>query len=149
MNVSKPDLADELRAMRRWSHRARPVQVAEVDTINLVIGDGTNVIATGIQAALRVDFNARITGSYLQEIDGTSGSVVMDILKAQGGATPSFASIVASAHPTISSARFYVDETLTGWTMKIDRGDYLRFNVTSVTSFTRLIVSLRIRRLEP
>lgn len=121
----------------------------EVDTINLIIGDGTNVLSTGIQGALRVDFKARITGVFLQEIDAVTGSVELDILKAQGGTSPSFTSIVASAPPEITTSRFSADSTLTGWTTEIARGDYLRFDVTSVTAFTRLVVALRIRRLEP
>lgn len=149
MIVKAPNLADEMTRIRRWSLRARPVEQAEVDTINVLIGDGTNVLATGVAAALRVDFRARITGSFLQEFDGTTGSVVIAIAKAQAGTSPSFTSIVASASPTISSARYAADTTLTGWTLEIDRGDVLRFSVTSVTSITRLLIGLRIRRLEP
>jgi hypothetical protein len=125
---------------------------AEVDTINVVIGDGLVVLTTGIKAALRVDFNAVITGSFVHEFDGTTGSVVLDIAKSPAyvvGVAPTFTSIVASAPPTITSARYAEDTTLTGWTTDIARGDVLRFSVTSITSFTRLLIALRIRRLEP
>lgn len=127
----------------------QPPGAAEVDTINIILGSGVGVIATGVAGALRVDFRAKITGAFLQEIDGTTGSIVVAIAKAPGGATPSFTSIVASAPPTITSARFVENTTLTGWTTLIERGEYLRFSVTSVTSFTRMIVALRITRLEP
>jgi len=122
---------------------------AEVDTINVMIGDGVAVLVAGVAAAIRVDFRARITGSFVQEFDGTSGSVVLGIAKAVPGASPSFTSIVASAPPTISSGRYAADEDLVGWTTPIDRGDLLRFSVTSATSIKRLLIALRIRRLEP
>lgn len=142
-------LIDDLLAIKNWSQRPNGLDTAEVDSIEINMGDGTNVIPTGIHAAVRVDFRARITGSFLQEFDGTSGSIVLDIQKAQGGASPSFGSIVASAPPTISSSRYGADTTLTGWTTEIARGDVLRFHVSSVSSIKRILLTLRIRRLEP
>jgi hypothetical protein len=65
------------------------------------------------------------------------------------GSAPTFTSIVASAPPTVSSARYAIDETLTGWTQQINRRDVLRFSITSVSSFTRLLLALRVRRQEP
>jgi hypothetical protein len=148
--VTRPPqtLVDDLIAIRQWSQRPAN-DVVEVDTINVLIGDGVSVLVAGVAAAIRVDFRARITGSFVQEFDGTSGSVVLGIARAQAGAAPSFTSIVASAPPTISSGRYGADETLTGWTTSIDRGDLLRFSVTSATSIMRVLVALRIRRLEP
>jgi len=121
---------------------------AEVDSINVIIGDGTNVIVAGVGAALRVDFRARITGIFLQEFDGTSGSVAVAIAKAQGGAAPSWATISGAA--AISSGRYFADEDLSTWSdTYIDRGDYLRFSVTSAATIMRIHLALRIRRLEP
>jgi hypothetical protein len=50
---------------------------------------------------------------------------------------------------TIVSARYSEDFDLTGWTTNINRGDVLRFAVTSSTTFTRILIALRLRRLEP
>jgi hypothetical protein len=121
---------------------------AEVDTINVIIGDGATVIVAGVAAALRVDFRARITGIFLQEFDGTSGSVAVAIAKAQGGAAPSWVTISGTA--AISSGRYFADEDLSSWSdTRIDRGDYLRFSVSSASTITRVHLALRIRRLEP
>lgn len=141
-------LVDDLVAIRQWSQRPTS-DIVEVDTINVIVGDGASVLAAGVGAAIRVDFRARITGSFVQEFDGTSGSVVLGIAKAQAGSSPSFASIVGSTPPTISSGRYGVDEDLVGWTTNIERGDLLRFSVTSATAIMRVLVALRIRRLEP
>lgn len=112
-------------------------------------GGGAAVIATGIAAAWSFDFQARITGWYLQEFAGASGSIVLDLQKAARGTAPPFVSIVATAPPTIASGQYAEDATLTGWTTVIERGDLVRVSVTSVTSFTRVLFGLRIRRLEP
>lgn len=144
-----PELVDDLVRIRQWSQRAQGQDIPEVDTINVIIGDGAAVLVAGVAAAIRVDFRARITGSFVQEFDGTSGSVVLGIARAAAGVAPSFVSIVGSAPPSISSSRYGADETLTGWTTTLDRGDLLRFSVTSATSIMRVLVALRIRRLEP
>jgi hypothetical protein len=49
-----------------------------------------------------------------------------------------------------TTGRYAADESLGTWTdTYIDRGDYLRFSVTSAATITRVHVALRIRRLEP
>jgi hypothetical protein len=123
---------------------------AEVDSINVLIGDGVNPIVAGVAAALRVDFRARVTGYFLQEFDGTSGSVAVNIERAVGGASPTWSRISASTPAGISSGRYFADEILSTWSdTAINRGDYLRFSVASATSIKRVHLALRIRRLEP
>lgn len=123
---------------------------AEVDSINVVIGDGATAIVAGIAAALRVDFRARITGYFLQEFDGTSGSVAVNVERAVGGASPTWSRISSSTPAGISSGRYFADEDLSTWTeTAINRGDYLRFSVASAATITRVHLALRIRRLEP
>lgn len=120
---------------------------AEVDSINVIIGDGAAVIVAGIAAALRVDFRARITGVFLQEFDGTSGSVAVNTERSIGGPTPSWSTLGSVA---ISSGRYGADEDLSSWSdTYIDRGDYLRWVVTSAATIMRVHLDLRIRRLEP
>jgi hypothetical protein len=144
-------IAEDIAIIRQWSQGGRGVPYPEIDTINVVIGDGANVLVAGIAAALRVDFNAIITGAYLIEFDGTTGSVVATIDKASpvAGASPSFTSIIGSSPPSITSGRYSVDETLAGWTTQIARGDVLRFLISSASAIKRILLALRIRRLEP
>ena len=126
-----------------------PPPGAEVDSALMIIGTGAAVITTGVAGCWSFDFRARITGWYIQEFDGTSGSIVLGVAKAPRGASPSFASIVASAPPTVSSARYAENATLVGWDTAIDRGDLIRASVTSASTITRVLFGLRIRRLEP
>lgn len=151
MQSTTDSLSAAMAIIRSWSAGSPSVTVPEIDTINVVIGDGVNVLATGIAIALRVDFNATITSGFLHEFDGTSGSVTVSIDKAAyvAGLPPSFSSIVGSSPLVISSARYGENLTLTGWTTLIRRGDVLRFSVSSASSIKRLLVALRIRRLEP
>jgi len=150
-------LIDDLLAIKQWAQRPAGQDMAEVDTINILVGGaagtgfgGTSVLTTGVAAALRVDFRARLTGYFLQEFDGTSGSITFNIHKAAGGAAPTWTLISPATPAGIASGRYYADETLATWSdTSIDRGDYLRFSVASVTSIARVLLALRVRRLEP
>jgi len=100
---------------------------------------------------LRADFNAIITGAYLHEFDGITGSVTATIDKAAYtiGADPVFTAVYGSSPLTLSGGRYYEDTTLSLWTTQINRGDVLRFSIFSATAITRILLTLRIRRLEP
>jgi len=137
-----------------------PAPGAEVDSALMLLTSGgspgtfggvgvTGGIETGVAGCWSFDFQARITGWYIQEFDGTSGSLVLDVQKAARGASPAFVSIVASAPPTVSSGRYAEDAALVGWDDVIDRGDLVRVSVTSASTITRALFGLRIRRLEP
>jgi hypothetical protein len=141
--------AEDLAIIRQWAQGGREVAYPEIDTINALIGDGVNPLTPGIAAAIRVDFNALITGCYLQEIDGTTGSVSVELQRAPGGTNPAFVSITGASNPGIVSGRWFLDETLAGWTTQIRRGDYLRYIIAGATAIARVHVGLRIRRLEP
>src|SRR5215471_9968974 len=134
-------LIDDVATIHSWSEQSRGVPFPEIDTINAIIGDGSNVIATGVVGALRVDFNCIIVGSFLHEFDGTTGSIVLDYETATYavGVAPVFTSIVGSAPPTISSAQYGEDTTLTGWTTELTRGTVIRVSVTSATSLKRIL----------
>jgi hypothetical protein len=151
MSQPASSLANDFALIRSWSERQPGPSVPEVDTINVVLGDGANVLVDGIGAALRVDFNAIITGAYLIEFDGVTGSVLATIDKAAYavGSAPTFTLITASSPLNLVSGRYYADTLLTGWTIQIARGDVLRFLISSATAIKRILIALRIRRLEP
>lgn len=50
--------------------------------------------------------------------------------------------IAASAKPTLSGVQKNTDSTLTGWTVALDEGDYLGFNIDSATTVTNVDVYL-------
>lgn len=121
----------------------------EVDTINILVGDGVTPLIPGKVSAVRVDFRSTITGCFIQEFDEIVGSVSFDIAKGQQSPTFAPVSIVADALPTITNGRQYADTDLEGWTTTIERGDIFVFAISTVDLFTRLLLALRINRGEP
>lgn len=121
----------------------------EIDTVNVILGDGVSVITPGVAAVVRVDFQAVITGIFFQEFDGLAGSIRIDVERSPGNNSPSWARISPPTRPGFTDARYSADETVTSWLTAIDRGDYLRYVVFSAATIMRVHVGLRIRRLEP
>lgn len=118
--------------------------------IEFVIDGGGAVITTGMKGYLEVPFACQITAVTL--LADISGSIVVDVFRSTYSAfdppthPASGDKLTASAPPTISSAKKSQDSTLTGWTKTLAAGDVLGFNVNSVTSVTRVAVSLKVTR---
>ena len=95
-------------------------------------------VTTGIKADLFVPFSCVISQWTL--LGDQVGSIVVDIWKVPYASYPPVVgnSITGSALPTISSAVKGQSNVLTGWTTAITAGDVLRFNVNSVSTFTRV-----------
>jgi len=110
------------------------------------IDGGGAVITTGIKIDVEIPFNCTI--ERVTMLADVSGSIVVDIWKDTYANFPPVVgdSITASAKPTISSALKSQDSTLTGWTKTITAGDTLRFNVDSVTSVKRLMLSIKLKK---
>jgi len=132
--------------------------------INNEIGDGTNKTdpinlltgaiivelsepSAGSQFDVQIPFDCVIVSCRM--LADQTGSVVVDIWKdSYANFPPTDAdSITASAVPTISSGIKSEDTSLTGWTTSITSGDILRFNVDSITSITRLCLTLTVRKV--
>jgi len=122
---------------------------ARVGAVGLVIDGGGSVITTGVKGFVEVPFACTITAVTLLSTDAavTSGSIVIDIWKDSYANYPPVVgdAITASAKPTLSSATKSRDTTLTGWTTAIAAGDMLGFSVTSVTTLTRVALSLTVQ----
>ncbi len=114
-------------------------------TIGITIDGGGSVISTGVAGYIpHVNFAGTIVGAYL--IADQSGSIVIDVWN-DGAAVPDNAdSITAAAPPTLSSAQYSADTTLTGWDTAIAVGDRIGFNVDSATTVTRVTLILDINR---
>lgn len=101
-------------------------------TVDLVfvIGDGSNVITSGLKGFLPVDFGGTIVSWTL--VADASGSLAIDIWKAAYASAPptSADKITASAGPALSSAQKNQSSTLTGWTTIFSAGDVFAVNVS-------------------
>jgi hypothetical protein len=116
--------------------------VGQVDSLEVPFGDGVSVIPTGVWVMRRMAFAGKFTGAAL--LADASGGLVIDIWKATHANAPptSGDSICASARPTLSSAQKSEDTSLTGWTVDFAAGDWLVFNVVSVSTVKMATLSL-------
>ena len=117
-----------------------------ISAIEIIIGDGTNAISTGVAGDIEVPFNCTILQATA--LADQTGSIQVDIWKdTYANFPPDDAdSITASAPITISSSNKSQDSTLSGWTTTINAGDILRFNVDSASTITRCTISLKVRK---
>jgi hypothetical protein len=115
-------------------------------TIQVILGDGVNVLSTGVKGFLEVPFDCVIEAATL--LADVSGSVVVDVWKdTYANFPPTVAdTITASAKPTLSSAQKAQNTTLTGWTTALTKGDILAFNVDSASTLHQVTLSLRVRK---
>lgn len=115
-------------------------------TISFIIDGGGSAITTGIKGDLEIPFACTINRATV--LADQSGSIVVDIWKdSYANYPPTVAdTITASAKPTLSSAAKSQDATLTGWATAIVAGSTLRFNVDSVATVTRVLISLKVTK---
>ena len=146
--------------LRRLQDDPNPTLGADLDAdshkiVNLANGDialvftidgGGAAITTGEKGHIRLPCNGEIISATM--LADQTGSIVVDIWKdTYANFPPTDAdSITASAPPTISAGQKSFDDTLTGWTKTFSEGDILAYNVDSVSTITRVTVSLRCRR---
>lgn len=125
---------------------ADPSWSDNVAAITWVIDGAGSTITTGNKRGLLIPFACTIT-AWSIGLD-QSGSIVIDIWKdTQANYPPTIAdTITASAKPTVSTATNATSSTLTGWTTSIAAGDWLFFNVDSVTSATLATIVLTVTK---
>lgn len=119
--------------------------MAQNFTLTFTIDGGGNVPATGTpKGYIEIPCNCTIVRSTLMA--DQSGSAVLSIVSASFVGFPPSASIVASAPPTLSTQQASQDTTLVGWTVNQTAGNILGIGLTSITTCTRLTLSLLCTR---
>lgn len=110
-------------------------------TIAYVIDGGGSVPSTGVKGQIDIPANCTITGWVITA--DQSGSAVVDILRSTYSGFPTTSSIAGTDKPTLSSAQKNEDLSLTGWgSTAINAGDQIQFNLNSVSTCTRLNITL-------
>jgi hypothetical protein len=119
---------------------------SKVITLTFLIDGGGSAITTGQKGHLEIPFACTITGWTL--LADQSGSIVIDVWKdTYANFPPTVADTIAgSEKPTLSSQQKNQDLTLTTWTTAVAAGDILAFNVDSVSTVTRAILSIRAEK---
>jgi len=123
-----------------------PTGLGANTTVQVVIGNGTDIISAGIWGDVQVPFDGTITGVTL--LADQAATAVIDIwVDTYANFPPTNAdSITAAAPPTLTAANKSNDTTLTGWTTALSDGDILRFNVDSNDVATKITLNLEITR---
>ena len=116
------------------------------DTIQFIIDGGGSAITTGVKGDIEIPFSCTVLGWSI--VADASGSIVVDIWKdTYANFPPTVAdTITGTEKPTLSAATKNQDLTLTSFTTALTRGDWLRYNVDSAATVTRVTVSLRVQR---
>jgi len=114
--------------------------------IAFIIDGGGSAITTGQKGHLEIPFACTI--NRVTMLADQSGSIVVDIWKdSYANFPPTDAdSITDVTPPTIAGAVKAQDSTLTDWTVAIAAGDILAYNVDSVATVERVLISLRAVR---
>lgn len=117
-------------------------QIQKAVTINYIIDGGGSAITTGVKGFVEIPYNMTITG--WQVFGDQSGSVVVDVWRSTYAAFPPVVggTIAGSEKPTLSSVQSNQDLSLSTWTTSLSTGDILGYNVDSVSTVTRITVSL-------
>jgi len=106
-----------------------------------VIGDGVNVITTGIKGGFEVPCTGQITAARVMSLDATSGAIAISIWQDQyADGVPTAADSV----DTFSIAASGTQSQETGLTIPVTAGDWITFNVDSVTSMKLIAIALTI-----
>jgi hypothetical protein len=105
--------------------------------LTAILANGGAVLTTGEvkRARISVPYSCMIVAWRITSLDDTSGSCVLDIWKNTFANYPATNadSITASAKPTLTTDTKAESTTLTGWTVNLDAGDCLGFEVESAT----------------
>jgi hypothetical protein len=121
--------------------------VGDTSIWSVVIDGGGSTITTGVKFDLEVPYNATITRWDI--FADQTGSVVVDVWHdSYANFPPTVAdTLSAGEKPTLSAASKNQDTSLNsgnGWA--VTQGNILRFNVTSVTTVTRVSLCLHVTR---
>ncbi|SRR5216684_926255 len=108
--------------------------------VEFIIDGGGVAITTGVKGYIRIPFNANLI--FWEVMADQSGSIVVDIFRANA-AIPTVSMIVAGNKPTLSASQFVNATVPSGWTSTVfGVNDWIGFNVVSVSTVTRVTVSL-------
>lgn len=103
-------------------------------------------ITTGEKAWIRLPFNATIIGWELTA--DVSGDISIDIWKdTYANFPPTVADTIigGGTKPNLSSQQKNSSSDLTNWTASLSKGDYLKFNVDSVSTTTKIVLILKLQ----
>lgn len=116
--------------------------------VGIVIDGGGYVITTGVKGFVQVPVACTILSWTLLSIDASAlaGNITIDIWKDIYANYPPTVldTITASAKPALSGVNANTSSTLTGWTITVNAGDVIGFNVDTATTVQKVLLQLAV-----
>lgn len=123
-----------------------PGAPADQDSIGISLDGGGSAITTGVKGYVVAPYACTITGWYL--VSDVSGSIVIDVWKTASPTIPTVSNtITGTEKPTLSSAQFNSDTTLTTWTTSVAVGDIIAYNVDSASTLTKATLTIKVTKV--
>jgi hypothetical protein len=115
-------------------------------TLGITIDGGGSAISTGVKQYISIPYDCTITGWIL--VADVSGSIVIDVWKdTYANHPPTVADTIASTEkPTISSSTKGQNLALSAWTVGVQKGDVIGFNVDSCSTITKATLTILVQR---
>jgi len=114
-------------------------------SFGITIDGAGSAITTGNKGYATIPYDGTITGWTM--IADQSGDCVIDVWKNSSGNIPTIIdTITGTEKPTLSSQQINSDLTLTSWTTTVSAGDIVAFNVDSISTITRVNLSIYITK---
>jgi len=108
--------------------------------IGITIDGGSSTITTGVKGYIVVPNSRTITGWYI--VGSPSGSIVVDVWKANASIPTVANTITGTEKPTLSSSQYNSDLSLSSWSTSLVAGDVIAFNVDSASSITKATITI-------
>jgi hypothetical protein len=123
-----------------------PGWVDDVVALEFSIGDGTNVITTGIKHGIKVPFSGTFVTWEIGVIV-TNGTITFDVWRdSYANFPPTDAdSVCGAALPTIAVSGAKATGDASGWTA-ITAGDWLFINVDAVATMKQCTLALMLKK---
>ena len=119
--------------------------------LEYVLSNAGSVLLTGVQPYVTMPYAATITGASL--VASPSGTITVDIWRTfyalfDGGVThPVVADLICGSNQLSISSGTKTTSNLNNWTLSLNQGDVLAFNISNVGTITQATVSLYLSRL--
>lgn len=117
------------------------------DVLPLWLDNKGSALTTGHKLDYYVPWDCKITGWQLMA--DQSGSIVLDVWRQTYASYPATVTqtITGNQKPTLSTAIKAQNLAVTAWDQFCSAGDMLRVNVDSITTVTRVLLTLFVERL--
>lgn len=112
-------------------------------SVNYVIDSGSSPMLPGSKGKITLDVSGVIES--VKVLSDQTGDIVLELSKSNFNDYPTFTTITGGQRVQLVNQNKYIDDVLNNWDTTIVAGDILNFEVVSVNSIRRLLISLKLK----